>query len=793
MEHPPKRRRIERAVGQPPGDVISREGEYSAGTEVQGTDRNSKAPQSSIAHLHPFALDVLDKDQQYKESLLKLSRDAELRFPRLELRQFAPTGAVDNVDDGITQPVNEVAQPVAVPITTAVHHNTSHGKHHANKAIQSAASEVVQPVASQAVNVPQDGDNAGGPAEESLESSPPNFQASVPQDNPLSANQPGVSQEANDAAIAASAPVDVAPGLISPLPAVAASMARAQALATQEAKAEQKNRILPSSEGPAPAPAPALPSNAAPNPGPEPSQNSMSIQVPGLTGTASQKPLSQPSTPLPASPAGTASLSSYFPSSQYASDTPLPTQNTITVPINPSIPSSNSSSATLAPSSVTLSLSRLSVSSASQAAVSSMNSLSQLSLLGSSTITVLTQTSQDVISDSTPFPGVSLITSSASSPTNSPAESLTVSPTSTLIPSTLVTTTSGASQSNSLSSAPATSTGVVTSTDSNGMVFAGTPTSGENPAASTSAGSGSGGENDAPPTRVLVGGIVGGLAGVVLILIALLFLLRWRRDKAGQRRNISPPVPQTEGAGSAALGGSGTMTQRSSSVPIASAGFFGRLRPSSAQTVATTDTAPSERGFQKISGRKLPSVLHSGGDGYGNAPAVSSAGSSSSPPAKPIAPDQGPFAGLTPALRPSTPHSLSGSSFYRDSQGFYGGVVPADPSSDLTDQSTSPTSSSPTFPAPPSAGVALTGAGRPPGTPSSGIPNIRPGPARQPVINQGGVVPMRTPSRPQQPRPRPEPPIAENPFENTRDGLGRSHPSQDGSRHSRFRESTTLP
>ncbi|KAL9640580.1 MAG: hypothetical protein Q9164_000187 [Protoblastenia rupestris] len=793
MEHPPKRRRIERAVGQPPGDVISREGEYSAGTEVQGTNRNFKAPQSSIAHLHPFALDVLDKDQQYRKSLLKSSRDAELRFPRLELRQFTPTGAVDNVDDGITQPVNKVAQPVAVPITTAVHHNASHGRHHANKAIQSAVSEVVQPVASQAVNVPQDADNAGGPTEESLESSPPNSQTSVPQVNPLPENQPGVSQEANDASDDVSAPVDVAPGLISPLPAVAASVARAQALATQEAKAEQKNRILPSSEGPAPAPAPALPSNATPNPEPEPSQNFISM---GLAGTASQKPLSQPSTPLPASPAATASLSSYFPSSQYTSDTPLPTQNTINIPINPPLPSSNStmsSSATLAPSSATLSLSRLSVSSASQAAVSSMDSLSQLSLLGSSTITVLTRTSQDIITDSTSFPGTSLITSSASTPTNSPAESLTVSPTNTLIPSTLVTTTSGASQSNSLSSAPATSTEVVSSTDSNGMVFAGTPTSGGNPAASTSAGSGSGGGNDAPPTRVLVGGIVGGLAGVVLILIALLFLLRWRRDKAGQRRNISPPVPQTEGAGSAALGGSGTMTQRSSSVPIASAGFFGRLRPSSAQTVATTDTAPSERGFQKISGRKLPSVLHSGGDGYGNAPAVSSAGSSSSPPAKPIAPGQGPFAGLTPALRPSTPHSLSGSSFYRDSQGFYGGVVPADPSSDLTDQSTSPTSSSPTFPAPPSAGVASAGAGHPPGTPSPGIPNIRPGPARQPVINQGGVVPMRTPSRPQQPRPRPEPPIAENPFENPRDGLGRSHPSQDGSRHSRFRESTTLP
>ena len=243
------------------------------------------------------------------------------------------------------------------------------------------------------------------------------------------------------------------------------------------------------------------------------------------------------------------------------------------------------------------------------------------------------------------------------------------------------------------------------------------------------------------------------------------------------------------------------MTQRSSTAPIAAAGLLGRLRPASAQTANTADTGPSERGFQKISGRKLPSVLTAGGDGYGDSAAGPStaatagamaggaAGASrdtsrglGGPQAKGVVPGQ-PFAGLAAGLRPPSPQrSLSGSSFYRDSHGFYGGVVPESTTQAETDTSSSP-STSPSYPAP------VNFAGRGPHGPSSRQPEVaitRPGPARTPVINQPGVVPVRTPSRANQPPQRP----AHSPF---RDGLGRSHPSQDGSRGSRFREDTTPP
>ncbi|KAK4693157.1 hypothetical protein P7C71_g4191, partial [Lecanoromycetidae sp. Uapishka_2] len=239
------------------------------------------------------------------------------------------------------------------------------------------------------------------------------------------------------------------------------------------------------------------------------------------------------------------------------------------------------------------------------------------------------------------------------------------------------------------------------------------------------------------------------------------------------------------------------MTQRSSTAPIAGAGFFGRLRPVSSQTAATaatTETAPSERGFQKLSGRKLTSVLHSRGDGF-NEP-VAAAGPSTAaagPSDRGVTPGQGPIAGLAPTQRPSPPHSLSGSSFYRDSQGFYGGVVPANDQSQMTETSSSP-SSSPTYPAPLAIGAqGAQGRGSPSGRGGEAL-NMRPGPARTPIINEPAVIPNRTPSRatpPGRPVRNAPPPITD--FPRVRDGLGRSHPSQDGSRGSRFREDTTPP
>ena len=441
-----------------------------------------------------------------------------------------------------------------------------------------------------------------------------------------------------------------------------------------------------------------------------------------------------------------------------------------------------------------------SLSSQSTASRASLSSAESLFALGSATRSPSGFTTS-TLSSQTLGPGSSssLITSTPT--TNTPSTSASAAA-STSIPASL--------QSSSQSALASSPSGTASGTGVGAGGVGGTSGTATAPTSTSSSGAGSGGSGS-PPASVIAGGVVGGVAGATILLLLLLLLLRWRRGKTNRRRSISPPIPQTLGPGGVPQ--PGNMTQRSSTTPIAAAALLGRFRPGSAQTATTADTAPSERGFQKISGRKLPSVLTAGGDGYGDAaaaaasaggiagtgpaaaaasraPGGASAGPSGSK-ARGVAPGQGPFAGLAPGLRPSSPpHSLSGSSFYRDSHGFYGGVVPESTTQAETDTSSTP-STSPSYPAP------LNIVGRLPqdrGGASSRQPEVaitRPGPARTPVINEPGVV--RTPSRANQPPPRPPrgtPPPQHPQF---RDGLGRSHPSQDGSRGSRFREDTTPP
>ena len=249
---------------------------------------------------------------------------------------------------------------------------------------------------------------------------------------------------------------------------------------------------------------------------------------------------------------------------------------------------------------------------------------------------------------------------------------------------------------------------------------------------------------------------MGGLAGFALLLALLLFFLRWRRRKiAGSRQLPSRAEGDAEAARPDTGISSGQMTQTPSSGWGAAgiAPLFKKMRPHSQ---ATTETAPSERGFQKISGRKLESVLLSGGDGYG-------------------------------ATGPSRPQerNMSGSSFYRDSQGTYGGpAASAGTSMNVgpasARQSGAPSSNyeAPGSPPPEMPERALSSS--PSDTMSSSPPEaviMRPGPARQPV-HQPGFSNVR-PGGP------PPPGLSPVPSRIRQDGIGRSHPSMDGSRDSR--------
>lgn len=113
----------------------------------------------------------------------------------------------------------------------------------------------------------------------------------------------------------------------------------------------------------------------------------------------------------------------------------------------------------------------------------------------------------------------------------------------------------------------------------------------------------------------MVGGVVGGLGGAFILLLLALLFLHWKKKR--MHRGVIGNESRGTEPGQGSISRSEMTSQRSSNTPLAAAGFFGRWRQSSPP--ATVDeSAPSERGFQKISGRKIPSVLRTGGDGYGD-------------------------------------------------------------------------------------------------------------------------------------------------------------------------------
>jgi hypothetical protein len=278
-------------------------------------------------------------------------------------------------------------------------------------------------------------------------------------------------------------------------------------------------------------------------------------------------------------------------------------------------------------------------------------------------------------------------------------------------------------------------------------------------AASTSAagGSGNSGGSQGPPTPTVVGGVVGGVAGFTVFLLLLLILLRWWKRKTRQRSVDEPSSAALPPSNTAPSQSQALAERPSSHTPLMSAispAFLSRWRMSSHTASSSTTVPPAERGFQKVSGRKIDSVLTTGGDGYGDASS------------KETAPGSVPLPGL------------SGTSFYRDSAGFYGG---------------------PGQPSPRPSGQIQRDSGIPASIKDdeSEIAVMRPSPARTPVTSEGGVSAGQFPNPPRPfgtTTPRSGTPpltalsVVPSPL-GPRDALGRSHPSLDGSRGSRFTES----
>lgn len=341
------------------------------------------------------------------------------------------------------------------------------------------------------------------------------------------------------------------------------------------------------------------------------------------------------------------------------------------------------------------------------------------------------------------------------------------------------------------------STGVYSSASFSGIAGsggAGSPTTTSGSAATSDSGSGSGsgsgggGPGLTPTQQQVVGGVVGGVAGVAVILIILLVVLRWYRRRLKAHGQLPEQRAARELPGNG--GNSYPMSQRSSIVPLAAAvtNSLKRLRPHSNQTLATTATGAtdhsmrdSERGFQRIAGRKIAPVLSSGGDPYGGNYGAFEKDATAGPSDPLHNPERG----------------LAGASFYRDSDGFYGSHSPTFPPSPTTAAAGGQTGgmqgysglNTRDFANPPEMSVlnasqmSLASPSRP-----EGYAVMRPSPARTPVTLSPASSSIRLPV--QQPPTMAEdvPPLPSGglmPGPMHRDGVGRSLASHDGSHVSR--------
>jgi hypothetical protein len=196
------------------------------------------------------------------------------------------------------------------------------------------------------------------------------------------------------------------------------------------------------------------------------------------------------------------------------------------------------------------------------------------------------------------------------------------------------------------------SSSVFTSSESTGTATG----TGSAPTASETQAAGPGTTTN-PDTPKIVGGVVGSVAGIALILLLLAYFLRRRGYLMG--KNGRSALLDETAAGAVAGGGAREITERrESNDPLFTASYFApalmrRWRQSTAtsRSGSTFDSAPSERGFQKISGRKIPPVFTHGGDGYGggldgDSPTV--------PGFPPMSPATGPIASPTSNAAPPT-------------------------------------------------------------------------------------------------------------------------------------------
>ncbi|CAJ2507726.1 Uu.00g089120.m01.CDS01 [Anthostomella pinea] len=229
---------------------------------------------------------------------------------------------------------------------------------------------------------------------------------------------------------------------------------------------------------------------------------------------------------------------------------------------------------------------------------------------------------------------LSFTSSSGSSFSIFSSESSTYSSGSTSSRSSSESSTSSTSVSTSTSSSASSSTsgsfsGTATSTGpgSDGYTVVGGGDGSTSPTATAAAGddpNSNSGATDQKSVATVAGSVLGAVAGVAFILVLALVAIRWKkrqntlklmRGSTGDRG----PGGLLRGGSAAPSGGGGAagdMSQRRRSIPFAVPAALANLSGYKRFSKSTASSDGGEKGFTKVSGRKLPPVLQFGGDGY---------------------------------------------------------------------------------------------------------------------------------------------------------------------------------
>ena len=124
------------------------------------------------------------------------------------------------------------------------------------------------------------------------------------------------------------------------------------------------------------------------------------------------------------------------------------------------------------------------------------------------------------------------------------------------------------------------------------------------PSSATSSASSNNNNDDTPPPSVLAGGIVGGVAGLAVLVLTAMVFLRWYRKRMASMNSL------TGAEAAIGSGGAGGMSERGGrTAPVLAPLLGGVFKNRKSRAVEETT---GERGFQRISGRKLPSAFSAG-------------------------------------------------------------------------------------------------------------------------------------------------------------------------------------